>query len=390
MTDFDRIVVLVVDSGGVGEMPDASEYGDSGSNTLANTARVVGGISVPNLGQMGLGCITDILGVPPVEAPIASYGRMAEASPGKDTTTGHWEMVGVILEEPLPLFPDGFSDEILDTFREKTGLDVLGNKAASGTEIIQELGEEHQRTGRPIVYTSADSVFQVAVHTDTIPLERLYEICELSRELLNPCGVARVIARPFTGTPGNYVRTKDRRDYALSPPGRTVLNHLTEEGIPVIGVGKIRDIFNGQGVTQSVHAKDNASIGEATIELLQKTRRGFIFSNFVDFDMLYGHRNDAQGYATALESFDQQLGVMLSLLGERDLLLLTADHGCDPTDLSTDHTREYVPILALAPRKKVGVDLGTRKTFADLGQTIAQAFGVEPIGQGVSFLKEVA
>lgn len=390
MTTFERITLLVIDSGGVGELPDAGDYGDAGANTLGHVAAHAGGLKLPNLGKLGLGHITELAGVPGSEPASGFWGRMAEASPGKDTTTGHWEMAGIILDDPLPIFPDGFPDSIIRPFTERTGLEVLGNKPASGTEIIKELGEEHQRTGKPIVYTSADSVFQIACHVDTIPLERLYEICETAREIVNDIGLSRVIARPFAGEPGSYWRTKDRRDYALNPPARTVLQDLDEAGVPVIGVGKIRDIFNGVGITKAVKAKANDTIADATIELLHNESKGFIFVNFVDFDMLYGHRNNPDGYAQALETLDVRLGEMLELLTETDLLLITADHGCDPTmTSSTDHTREYVPLLAYTPAMEQGADLGTRKTFADIGQTLAEAFDVKPIENGTSFLSKV-
>ena len=391
MPRFDKVITLVIDSGGVGEMSDAADYGDVGSNTLANVAAHVGGLNLPNLTRLGLGCLTEIQGVPPQEAPTASFGRMAGASPGKDTTTGHWEMVGIVLDTPLPIFPDGFTEDVLAPFRERTGLGVLGNRAASGTEIIKELGEEHQRTGDPIVYTSADSVFQVAAHVDTIALERLYEICEIAREIVDEIGLSRVIARPFAGEPGSYYRTQDRRDYALPPPQRSVLQELADAGVPVVGVGKIKDIFHGVGITRSVKAKDNESIANATVDLIRNQDRGFIFSNFVDFDMLYGHRNDPDGYASALEAFDRRLGEMLALLTPNDLLLITADHGCDPTiTSSTDHTREFVPILAHTPAQTRGVDLGVRKTFADLGQTLADNFGVSALAHGTSFLNDIS
>lgn len=389
---FDRVTVLVIDSGGVGEMPDAADYGDAGANTIGHVAAHVGGLNVPTLQQMGLGRLTNVEGVPPSDEPTASFGRMAEASPGKDTTTGHWEMAGIVLEKALPIYPDGFPAEIIEPFCERAGVDgVLGNKPASGTEIIKELGVEHIKTGLPIVYTSADSVFQVACHVDAFGLERLYEVCEIARDIVDEVGLARVIARPFAGEPGEFYRTKDRRDYALTPPGRTVLEDLHEAGVPVTGVGKIKDIFQGKGIGDSVHAKDNGSIADATVELLRTQKKGFIFSNFVDFDMLYGHRNNPDGYGAALEALDTRLGEMLSLLTDDDLLVITADHGCDPTiTSSTDHTREYVPLLAYSPRRKVGADLGVRKTFADLGQTLADNFGVSPISNGTSFLQEIA
>jgi phosphopentomutase len=385
-----RVTILVLDSAGIGEMPDAKLYGDEGSNTIVNTAKFAGGIKVPNLARLGLGRITSVPGVDADPHPKAFWGRMAEASPGKDTTTGHWEMAGVILKTPLPLYPKGFPKEVLDEFTRQTKLEVLGNKPASGTEIIQELGDEHVRTGKPIVYTSADSVFQIAAHEGVIPLKRLYEISEIARRILDPYGTARVIARPFTGEKGAYVRTKNRRDFSLPPPGETVLDRLKAAKIPVTGVGKIRDIFDGKGITDSVTAKDNPSIAQATIDLLDRQKSGLIFSNFVDFDMLWGHRNNAKAYAQGLEEFDVKLGEMLQRLDDRDVLFITADHGCDPTDVSTDHTREYVPLIAVCPAVKEGSDLGIRRTFSDLGQTIAEIFGVGTIANGTSFLNRLA
>lgn len=386
---IERVTILVMDSAGVGEMPDAKVYGDEGSNTIANTAKFNHGLMIPNLAKLGLGRLTRIEGVAPDPHPLASFGKMAEASPGKDTTTGHWEMAGVILKTPLPLYPKGFPKEILDEFKRQTGLDVLGNKPASGTEIIQELGDEHVRTGSPIVYTSADSVFQIAAHEGVIPLKKLYELSETARKILDPYGTARVIARPFTGEKGAYVRTKNRRDFSLDPPEETVLDRLKAAKVPVTGVGKIRDIYNGKGIGDSVTAKDNTAIADATIDLLDSQKKGLIFSNFVDFDMLWGHRNNAKGYADGLEAFDVRLGQMLQRLDERDLLVITADHGCDPTDVSTDHTREYVPLLVYYGARKEGVDLGIRTSFTDLGQTLADVFGVKKMPNGVSFLPQI-
>ena len=386
---IERVTILVLDSAGVGEMPDAKIYGDEGSNTIANTAQRNGGLKIPNLARLGLGKITSIQGVEDDPHPLASWGKMAEASPGKDTTTGHWEMAGVILQTPLPLYPKGFPGEILEEFKRQTGLEVLGNKPASGTEIIQELGDEHVRTGKPIVYTSADSVFQIAAHEGVIPLKRLYEISEVARRILDPHGTARVIARPFTGEKGAYVRTKNRRDFSLDPPEETVLDRLKAAKVPVTGVGKIRDIYNGKGIGDSVTAKDNAAIANATLDLLASQKKGLIFSNFVDFDMLWGHRNNPKGYADGLEAFDVRLGQMLEKMDERDVLIITADHGCDPTDTSTDHTREFVPLLVYYPGRKEGVHLGTRTSFTDLGQTLADVFHVAKMKNGTSFLPQI-
>ena len=386
---IERVTILVMDSAGVGEMPDAKVYGDEGSNTIANTAKFAKGLHLPNLAKLGLGKITPIQGVQNDPHPIASWGKMAEASPGKDTTTGHWEMAGVILKTPLPLYPKGFPKEILDELKRQTGLDVLGNKPASGTEIIQELGDEHVRTGKPIVYTSADSVFQIAAHEGVIPLKKLYEISETARKILDPYGTARVIARPFSGEKGAYVRTKNRRDFSLDPPEETVLDRLKAAKVPVTGVGKIRDIYNGNGIGDSVAAKDNPSIADATLDLLASQKKGLIFSNFVDFDMLWGHRNNAKGYADGLEDFDKRLGKMLERMDERDVLIITADHGCDPTDTSTDHTREFVPLIVYYPGRKEGVHLGTRTSFTDIGQTLADIFHVKKMKNGTSFLPQI-
>lgn len=383
-----RLVILVADSAGCGALPDAAAYGDEGSDTLGNTSRAVGGLALPVLGRMGLGHVTAIQGVPPDPAPTAFHGRMAERSEGKDTTTGHWEMMGVVLREGLRTFPRGFPPEILEAFVRETGAPgVLGNTVASGTVIIQELGEEHQRTGKPIVYTSADSVFQVAAHTDTVPLETLYAWCRTARRLLDPWRVARVIARPFVGTPGSYARTYDRKDFSMPPPTPTVLERLVEAGVPVVGVGKIPDIFDRRGITEEVHTAGNADGLARTAALLDRVDRGLVFVNLVDFDMLYGHRNDPAGYARALEELDRGLPAILDRLGPGELLALTADHGCDPTTPSTDHSREYVPLLVHAPGRGGG-DLGTRATFADLGATVAEYFGVRS-EVGTSFLPEV-
>ena len=383
-----RFVILVADSVGAGAMPDAAAYGDAGSDTLGNLSRAVGGLSLPVLGAMGLGNVVPILGVPPVAHPTASWGRMAERSPGKDTITGHWEMMGVPLEEPLAFFPQGFPPEVLDPWIAATGAPgVLANRAASGTRIIEELGEEHQRTGKPIVYTSADSVFQVAAHEETVPLETLYAWCREARRILDPLRVARVIARPFVGKPGAYRRTYNRKDYALAAPRPTVLERLSAAAVPVIGVGKIGDIYDRRGMVEDVHTEGNADGLRRTAEILARMERGLLFVNLVDFDTLWGHRNDAPGYARGLEEMDRGLPSVLGQLREGDLLAITADHGCDPTTPSTDHSREYVPLLVNAVGCE-GVPLGTRGTFADLGATVAGYFGVEP-GAGRSFLAEV-
>jgi phosphopentomutase len=383
-----RLVILVADSVGAGALPDAATYGDAGADTLGNLSRAVGGLSLPVMGAMGLGNVVPILGVPPVARPAASWGRMAERSPGKDTITGHWEMMGVPLAEPLALFPRGFPPEVLDPWIAATGVPgVLANRVASGTQIIEELGEEHRRTGKPIVYTSADSVFQVAAHEETVPLETLYAWCREARRILDPLRVARVIARPFVGAPGAYRRTYNRKDFSMRPPRPTVIERLAAAGVPVIGVGKIGDIFDRRGMAEDVHTEGNADGLRRTAEILGRMDRGLLFVNLVDFDMLWGHRNDAPGYARGLEEMDRGLPPVLAALRDGDLLAITADHGCDPTTPSTDHSREYVPLLVKVPGR-AGAPLGTRESFADLGATVAEFFGVEA-GQGRSFLGEL-
>jgi len=384
-----RFVILVADSAGCGAMPDAAEYGDEGSDTIGNVSRAVGGLALPNMGRLGLGHLTPIAGVPPDPAPSGFYGKMQERSRGKDTITGHWEMMGIVLREGLRLFPQGFPPEILEPWLRETGAPgVLGNRAASGTVLIQELGEEHQRTGKPIVYTSADSVFQVACHEETVPLETLYAWCRVARRQLDPWRVARVIARPFVGGPGAYARTYHRKDFSIAAPEPSVLERLVEQGVPVIGVGKIPDVFDRKGITEEVHTEGNADGLVRTEELLTTVDRGLVFVNLVDFDMLYGHRNDAPGYGRALEELDRALPRLLSRLRPGDLLALTADHGCDPTTPSTDHSREFVPLLVHAPGR-TGGPLGLRDTFADLGASVAEFFGV-PAAVGRSFLPEMA
>jgi phosphopentomutase len=380
-----RFVILVADSAGCGAMPDAREYGDEGSDTIGNTSRAVGGLALPVLGRMGLGHVTAVAGVPPDPAPAAFHGRMAERSHGKDTITGHWEMMGIVLREGLALFPDGFPPEIVEPFVRETGVPgILANRAASGTAVVQELGEEHQRTGKPIVYTSADSVFQIAAHEETVPLEELYRWCRIARRQLDPWRVARVIARPFVGTPGNYVRTYHRRDFSMATPGPTVLERLVAARVPVFGVGKIPDVFDRKGITDEIHTEGNADGLARTEALLDRVDHGLVFVNLVDFDTLYGHRNDPAGYARALEELDRALPRLLGRLRPGELCALTADHGCDPTTPSTDHSREYVPLLVHAPGRGGG-PLGTRGSFADLGATVAEFFGLRP-EVGTSFL----
>ena len=386
--DRRRFVILVADSAGCGAQPDAAEYGDEGSDTIGNVSRAVGGLALPNLGRLGLGNLTGVAGVPPIPAARGFFGKMQERSRGKDTITGHWEMMGIVLQEALALYPKGFPPEILGPWLAATGAPgVLGNKAASGTVIIEELGEEHQRTGKPIVYTSADSVFQVACHEETVPLETLYAWCTSARRLLDRFRVARVIARPFVGTPGHYTRTYHRKDFAIATPERTVLERLVERGVPVVGVGKILDIFDRKGITDEVHTDGNADGLRRTERLLETLDRGLLFVNLVDFDMLYGHRNDAPGYGRALEELDRALPRLLERLRPGDVLALTADHGCDPTTPSTDHSREYVPLLVHTPGRGGGA-LGVRGSFADLGASVAEFFGT-PAPVGNSFLAQL-
>jgi phosphopentomutase len=386
---FKRVTWIVLDSVGIGEMPDAAAYGDVGSDTLGNIARRRT-LNLPNLASLGLGNIKPLPHVGPVEHPQAAYGRCALASPGKDTTTGHWEMAGIHLEKPFPLYPHGFPPEIMDEFERRIGRKSLGNKAASGTEIIKELGEEHMRTGSPIVYTSADSVFQVAAHEEVIPLWELYKICETARALLRgPYEVGRVIARPFTGSPGAFARTTNRKDFAVPPPKGMLLDQLEARDVNVFSIGKIFDVFLGRGIREYEKTKSNADGMHKTSEALEAVDRGLIFVNLVDFDQLYGHRNDVEGYARALEEVDAWLPEFTSKLTPDDLLILTADHGCDPTTPSTDHSREYVPVLAWNLRHGEGVNLGVRASLSDIGQTVAENFGAR-IVQGESFLGAVA
>jgi phosphopentomutase len=378
----------VLDSVGVGEMPDAAAYGDVGSDTLGNIARQRG-LCVPNLRALGLGNLKAIPQLPRAERPAGSFGRCTLQSPGKDTTTGHWEMVGIHLATPFPLFPGGFPPEIIREFEKRSGRSVLGNKAASGTEIIKELGEQHVRTGSPIVYTSADSVFQIAAHEAVIPVPELYRICEITRDLMRgPWEVGRVIARPFIGEPGNFRRTPNRHDYAVPPPAGMLLDRLSERGIEVRSVGKISDVFLGRGITSQQKTVSNADGMAKTLEAMQGFERGLVFTNLVDFDQQYGHRNDVEGYGRAIEEFDAWLPQFRAALQPEDLAILTADHGCDPTTPSTDHSREYTPLLAFGPRARAGVDLGLRETLSDIGQTVAENFATS-IEKGKSFLSEI-
>jgi phosphopentomutase len=386
---IDRVIWIVLDSCGCGAAPDAKSYGDEGSNTLGNMSVKVGGLTLPHLQGLGLGHLTTILGVPPVAAPRGAFGKMREASAGKDTTTGHWEMAGLQVDTAFPTFPNGFPAEMMKRFEQAIGRGTLGNKTASGTEIIEELGVEHLKTGKPIVYTSADSVFQIAAHEEIIPIDELYRISEAARKLCDEVPIARVIARPFVGEPGTFKRTYNRRDFSMPPPSATVLDAIADAKLPVVGVGKIWDIFAGRGVTENVHSEGNADGCVRTLEALDKVERGLVFTNLVDFDMLYGHRRDPAGYYRALQEFDAFLPRLQQKLGPRDVALITADHGNDPTYRGTDHTREYVPLIAMSARA-AGHDLGVRNGFYDIAQTLAEGFGLPPRARGLSFLSAVA
>lgn len=388
---FNRICVVVMDSVGIGELPDAKEFGDEGAHTLGHIASGVSAFALPNLQAMGLGNIAPLANIPPADQPRGSYGKMAEVSVGKDTMTGHWELMGLKVTVPFQTYPDGFPKELLDEFTRRTGRGILGNKPASGTDIMDELGEEQMKTGSWIVYTSADSVFQIAAHEEIIPLEELYKACEIARELtLRPeFAVGRVIARPFIGQPGAFKRTTNRHDYAVSPPAPTVMNRLKDAGLACIAVGKISDIFSGEGVTEALHTKSNKDGMDKTIEAMKGDFRGMVFTNLVDFDALYGHRRDPEGYAKALKEFDDQLPELMERIGENDLLMITADHGNDPYHAGTDHTREYVPVLLYSPGLSAAVDIGVRETFADLGATIADNFGLGALENGTSFLQQL-
>ncbi len=383
-----RAILLILDSAGIGELPDAKAYGDEGSNTIANTAEALGGLNMPNLGSMGLGNIYPIKGVEPVKNPKGAWGKAAEASVGKDTVTGHWEIGGCLLLNPLNTYPNGFPDEIIKEFEKRIGRKIIGNKVASGTEIIAELGEEHMRTGYPIIYTSADSVFQIAAHEEIIPLDELYKMCETAREMLTgEWTVGRVIARPFIGENAkSFKRTPNRHDYSLDPFCKTILEYVNEAGMTVSGVGKIKDIYNGKGITESVRITDNMDGVDKTIEAIKKDQDGLLFINLVDFDMLFGHRNDPKGYGMALEAVDKRINEITEVMKEDDILIITADHGCDPTTVSTDHSREYIPILLYGKGIKPN-DLGVRKTFSDIGKTILDYLEIENDLNGESFLQ---
>lgn len=389
--DMKRVIIIVLDSAGIGELPDAAEYGDVGSNTLGNIAASVNGFALPNLEKLGLGNIEGTVGFKAAEEPMGCFGKMAERSAGKDTTTGHWELAGITLIKPFPVYPEGFPEDIVRQFENAIGTKTLGNYPASGTVIINELGHQHVKTGYPIIYTSADSVFQIAAHEDIIPIERLYEICRTAREILKgEHAVGRVIARPFIGTEGNYTRTANRRDFSLEPPDKTLLDHVKEAGLEVKAIGKIDDIFAGRGITDSVHIQGNMDGVDKAIGFIRKEFSGLIFANLVDFDMQFGHRNDTEGYARALKEFDGRVPEIIDAMKDQDILFITADHGCDPTTKSTDHSREYVPLLVYGKGIRRGVNLGIRKTFSDLAQTAAEILGVGGSFDAASFYGEIA
>ncbi|UWG98699.1 phosphopentomutase [Dehalobacter sp. DCM] len=385
-----RAIVIIMDSVGIGAMPDAAAYGDTGSNTIVHISKAVGGLKIPNLTRMGLANITDIPFIAAIADPAGNYGKMSELSPGKDTTTGHWEISGIVLNEPFPTFPSAFPKEFIKQFELRIGRETLGNEVASGTEIIERLGVEHMRTGKPIVYTSADSVFQIAAHEEIIPLDDLMAICRTAREMLvNELGVSRVIARPFIGDTGHFQRTTNRHDFSVKPMEKTLLDHVIARGQKVFAVGKINDIFAGQGISEYVLTKGNDDGVNKTIDYMKRYEPGMIFTNLVDFDMVYGHRNNVKGYAEALEAFDRRIPEIISALRDDDILIISADHGCDPTTDSTDHSREYVPVLAYGRQLKKGINLGTRESFADLGATIAEYLGIEPLVHGQSFYSSI-
>lgn len=389
--NFRRICLIVLDSVGIGELPDAAGFGDAGSHTLGHIAEQVKGFALPNLQALGLGSIAELKGIAPADKPQGSYGKMAEVSVGKDTMTGHWEIMGLKINIPFNVYPNGFPAALISEFERATGRKVIGNKPASGTEILVELGEEQMKTGAWIVYTSADSVFQIAAHEEIIPLEELYSACKIARELTmkEEFSVGRVIARPYTGEPGAFKRTPNRHDYAVKPPEPTVMNRLKDAGFDVISVGKINDIYSGEGVTEAHSTKSNEDGIQKTVEALQKDFRGLLFTNLVDFDSLYGHRRDPQGYGQALMDFDKALPDIMAQIGEDDLLILTADHGNDPVHAGTDHTREYTPLLVYSPALRQPGTLGVRETFADVGATVADNFGVSAPPNGSSFLGEL-
>lgn len=389
---FRRAVVIVLDGVGAGAAPDAQDYGDVGTNSLSNVARAVNGLKMPNLEKLGWGFVTPMQGVQKVEHPGGAFGRLIPTSVGKDSITGHWELMGVFLTQALPTYPDGFPQNVLDEFKRLTGYDVLGNKPASGTEILKELGEEHLRTGKPILYTSADSVFQIAAHEEVIPLERLYEVCRIARKMLiGEHAVGRVIARPFLGSSAEtFKRTNNRRDFPLDPISDTMMDKLIASGRSVYATGKIDDLFAGRGITVTSHSEDNVSSTNAMLEFLEKDFEGLLFTNLVEFDMIYGHRNDARGYANALEAFDAHVPDVLARLRPGDVVMVVADHGVDPTTPGTDHSRECSPLLVFGPQVRANVHLGDRGAYSDVAATLAEIFQLEPPARGKSFLKEIA
>lgn len=389
---INRVLLIVLDGVGVGELPDADKYGDKGSNTVGNVAKKNNGINLPNLGQLGLGNIIPIVGVSRQDFPLASFGKMQEIAPGKDSISGHWEIAGLPLSVPFPVYTSGFPDEVILKFIELAKLSgVLGNKVASGTEIIDELGDEHIRTSKPIVYTSADSVFQVAAHIDVISLDRLYDICKIARSLLvDEYNVGRVIARPFFGKSGNFERIPKRKDFPVNPPISTIIENLQKNNIPTTAIGKIYDLFAGIGFGQKIETLSNSDGMEKIIDTCKQNERGFIGCTLVDFDTLWGHRNDFRNFAKGLEEFDKWLPQLINELKINDFLIITADHGCDPTTPSTDHSREYVPLIVYNKGVEIGIDLGTRETFADVSATIAELFEIPGTGYGKSFAKQLS
>jgi phosphopentomutase len=388
---YKRVFLVVMDSVGIGEAPDAEKFGDKGSHTLGHIGEKMNGLNMPNMGKLGLSNIEEIKGIEPAQKPLAFYTKMEEASNGKDTMTGHWEIMGLNIQTPFQVFPEGFPDELISELESRTGRKIIGNKPASGTEILVELGEEHMKTGALIVYTSADSVLQIAAHEEIIPIEELYDICKIARELTldEKYMVGRVIARPFTGEPGDFKRTSNRHDYALKPFGRTVMNELKDSGLDVLAIGKISDIYDGEGVTESLRTVSNMDGMDKLLQTLDQDFTGLSFLNLVDFDALFGHRRDPEGYGKALEEYDARLPEVFEKLKEDDLLIITADHGNDPVHYGTDHTREYVPLLVYSKGMTEGKELPIRKTFADIGATVAENFNVKMPEHGTSFLKEL-
>lgn len=391
MENFQRVIVIVLDGVGAGAAPDADLYGDVGSNSLSNTASAVGGLNLPNLEALGFGRITSMKGVSPLDPAKGSFGRLTPRSAGKDSVTGHWELMGIYLEEPFPVFPDGFPPFVIQKFKELTGLDVLANKPASGTVVIQEYGEEHMRSGKPIVYTSADSVFQIAAHEDVTPIKKLYELCEISRKMLvGEYGVGRVIARPFIGErAGEFKRTSRRHDYPRFPDTDTIMDKLISSGFEVYATGKIDDLFGHRGISKTNHTTNNHDTILATINFLKEDFKGLLFANLIEFDQIYGHRNDPRGYADALEAFDGFIPEIKQNLKPDDIVMIVSDHGVDPTTTSTDHSREFSPLLIFGGKVKLNVDLGVRESYADVGATIAEIFSLQPPLIGSSFLNEI-